>query len=594
MRQSALTRSRRAPLVLRLLLPIAVLSTLLVGVSWTVAETPARALNGSSFDPGYIISDAQFYDSDAMSEAEIQAFLDAKVPTCRPGYTCLKDYRQTTPSKSADPMCAAYTGAANERASTIIAKVSAACGISPRVVLVTLQKEQSLVTDDWPSAYQYSAAMGAGCPDTAGCDPSQAGFFNQVYYGLWYLKRYGAPPGTGPGTPYTSTFNAYSKFSSYAPGATFAIRLSPNIDCGYKNVYIRNQPTASLYTYTPYTPNDAALNNLGSYGDACSSYGNRNFWHYYNQWFGDPTAGLIGVSIDRISGADRYEVAVAISQRAFPSPATAPVVYVATGTNYPDALSAAPVAYRAGGPLLLVQPTVIPASVKAEIQRLRPAQIVVVGGPDSVSESVYAELGTLAASITRLGGADRYEASRAIISSSFTSATRVYVATGENFPDALSAGSPGGINGVPIVLVRGTDSAVDTATRDFLVALGVTQITIVGGPASVSPAMQNSLATIAPTTRLSGVDRTDASRTIADDAFGTEPTEAFIATGWKFPDALAGSVLAAYKGAPLVVVPAGCVPSATRDFFAAMGISKVTLIGGPASLTNNVEYFMPC
>jgi hypothetical protein len=45
-----------------------------------------------------------------------------------------------------------------------------------------------------------------------------------------------------------------------------------------------------LYDYTPYTPNAAALNNLYGTGDACSSYGNRNFWRYYSDWFGNPAA----------------------------------------------------------------------------------------------------------------------------------------------------------------------------------------------------------------------------------------------------------------------------------------------------------------
>ncbi|WP_305001537.1 cell wall-binding repeat-containing protein [Salinibacterium soli] len=574
--------------MLALLLPATVLSTLLVGVA------PATRVDAAAtFDPGYIISDAQFYDSDAMTESEIQAFLESKVPTCRVGYVCLKDFTQTTQSKGADPMCTAYTGAANERASRIIYKVAQACGISPRVILVTLQKEQSLVTDDWPTAGQYRAAMGAGCPDTAGCDPAQAGFFQQVYFGAWYLIRYGNPPGTGPGTPWSTNF-AWK----FAPGRTVDIQYNPNTACGTKSVTIRNQPTASLYIYTPYTPNAAALANLGGIGDACSSYGNRNFWDYYNRWFGDPTAGLDGATVTRISGIDRYEVAVSISQQSFPSPATAPVVYVATGTNYPDALSAAPAAFRQGGPLLLVPPgTALPAPIAAEIQRLRPGKIVVVGGPDSVSEGMFTQLSALAPAgqTVRLGGADRYEASRAIVDYAFDSATRVYVATGANFPDALSAGSPGGVFGVPTVLVRGTDSAVDDATREFLIGLGVTQITIVGGPNSVSQAMQTSLATIAPTTRLSGADRMEASRNIAVDAFGsTGSTEAFIATGYNFPDALAGAVLAAKRSAPLIVVPGSCVPSETRAALKAMGVTKVTLLGGPASLSRNVEYFMPC
>ncbi|MGL4340362.1 MAG: cell wall-binding repeat-containing protein [Rhodoglobus sp.] len=307
---------------------------------------------------------------------------------------------------------------------------------------------------------------------------------------------------------------------------------------------------------------------------------------------------VTGVS-SRISGSDRFAVGVSIAQRSFPSPAEIDVVYVATGLNYPDALSATPAAAVQGGVLMLTLRDAIPADVRAEIVRLRPKKIVVVGGVNSVSSSVFDDLASIQPNIERLGGADRYEASRNIVRSVFQgmdSAHTAYIATGANFPDALSASSAGGAFGRPVILVNGALSELDSATKKLLQDLGVTKILIAGGPNSVSLGMQASLASVAPdTSRISGSDRFDASKNIAVNAFGsTQPTEVFLATGLNFPDALSGGVLAGRNKAPMIVVPKDCVSSDVLEVIRNFGASKVTLLGGPQSLTANVQNLKPC
>ena len=238
---------------------------------------PAAALDGSSFDPGYIISDQNFFNKDALSEAQIQSFLEQRVPNCvgNNGEKCLKDYTATTFSRPAVDRpghCSAYEGAANERASRIIYKAAQACGISPAVLLVTLQKEQGLVTQTAPNERQYRVAMGFGCPDTAPCDAQYYGFYNQMYKAAYQFRQYSLTPDSW----------------RYRIG-TVPVQYHPNAACGAPNVNIFNQATANLYIYTPYQPNAAALANLTGTGDSCSAYGNRNFWRYYNAWFGSPT-----------------------------------------------------------------------------------------------------------------------------------------------------------------------------------------------------------------------------------------------------------------------------------------------------------------
>ena len=99
-----------------------------------------------------------------MSEAQIQSFLEAKVPRCQSGYTCLKDWYDTSRTTTADAMCGAYSGGMRERASTIIYKVAQACGINPQVLIVMLQKEQGLVTHTWPQRLAVHDRDGAGVP----------------------------------------------------------------------------------------------------------------------------------------------------------------------------------------------------------------------------------------------------------------------------------------------------------------------------------------------------------------------------------------------------------------------------------------------
>ncbi len=261
----------------------AVLAALLVvggvGLTSSVTTAPtASAAVGSQFNPGMIISDAVFYNSSTMTVAQIQSFLNARVPTCRAGYVCLKNYRQTTTSQPArSEGCAAYAGVANESAAQIIYKVGRACGINPRSLIVLLEKEQGLVTDTWPSARQYRSATGYGCPDTAACDTAYYGFFNQVYQASWQFKKYRARPAG----------------RAYQAGRTNTILWHPNAACGSSQVYIQNQATAGLYLYTPYRPNAAALANLYGTGDGCSSYGNRNFWRMFTDWFGTTNAPVV-------------------------------------------------------------------------------------------------------------------------------------------------------------------------------------------------------------------------------------------------------------------------------------------------------------
>ncbi|MFZ7089071.1 hypothetical protein [Curtobacterium sp. RRHDQ10] len=274
-------------------------ASVLVGMSLAQPSGPdaAHALSGSSFDAGNIISDAAFYDGGSMSTDAVQSFLVAQGGTCRSS-SCLGNGRFSMNARGADAMCAPVAGGASLSTAQIITQVATACGISPKVVLVTLQKEQGLVTATNPSAATLQKAMGYACPDTGnGCDPAYAGVGNQIYWSAWQWKRYGNPAGTS------------NYFTWFNPG-TRQVQYNVPTSCGTKTVTVANKATAALYYYTPYTPNAAALANLYGTGDSCSAYGNRNFWRMYSDWFGDPTgaANPIGSLDDVTAGFDGVAV----------------------------------------------------------------------------------------------------------------------------------------------------------------------------------------------------------------------------------------------------------------------------------------------
>ncbi|MER3390336.1 MAG: cell wall-binding repeat-containing protein [Microcella sp.] len=297
---------------------------------------------------------------------------------------------------------------------------------------------------------------------------------------------------------------------------------------------------------------------------------------------------------ERLAGDDRYETAVAISEAGFPDGAA--TVYIANGVGYADALSAAPAAAEDGAPLLLTPPNALPAAVIAELNRLSPSTIVVVGGTAVVSTSVENALAGLGFSPTveRVAGADRYATSRAIADYAFSTATAAYIASGLNFPDALTAGPAAAELGGPVVLVRGTANSVDAATLTLLDDLGVTDVSIAGGTVVVSSGIQAQLVGAAYTVqRNSGADRYATSIAINEDAFATALT-AYLATGENFADALAGSALAAGQGVPLYVSRTACIPESVYASIVGLGVETIVLLGGPAALSTEVADLELC
>jgi glucose/arabinose dehydrogenase len=295
------------------------------------------------------------------------------------------------------------------------------------------------------------------------------------------------------------------------------------------------------------------------------------------------------VVVDRFAGPDRYATAAATSAATFPP--GVPVAYVATGRNFPDALAGGPAAARDRGPVLLVTGGGIPAVTAAELQRLRPQRIVVLGGTGVITQAVQNQLATFApGGASRLAGADRFATAAAISGATFAAGVPVaYVATGLAFPDALSGGPAAGREGGPILLV--TPTAIPASTAAELERLDPQRIVVLGGTGAVSAQVAIDLQRYTPSgiVRRSGADRYATAVAVSQGSFPDGARHVFVATGQNFPDGLAGGPAAALRGGPLLLVPGTSIPPAVRAELLRLDPDRVTILGGTGVVTDAVQ-----
>ena len=169
--------------------------------------------------------------------------------------------------------------------------------------------------------------------------------------------------------------------------------------------------------------------------------------------------------------------------------------------------------------------------------------------------------------------------------------TSAYVATGLNYPDALSASAAAGSKNVPVILLDGA-ATVNSAIAASLVK--ISSVKVAGGPVAVSDSMVASINALGiSSVRLYGSDRYQTSVAINRDAFATASTM-YLAVGLAFPDALSGAAAAGALDSPLYVTMPGCVSNELRADVNSRSISALKLIGGPNALNDNVALLATC
>ncbi len=272
---------RRDKRGLLLLFGIFIIVAIVSFVANGVKENDAEAASLAGFDPGYIISDYQMGNYTAMSEADIQRFLTAKNSCGNRDYNYYLQLSANTNYtwhwKDGHFVCLSEelfgdgeVIGSGETAAHIIWQTAQDYHINPQVLLVLLQKETSLITDPIPNNGDYRKATGYGCPDTAPCSSQYYGFKNQVRKAAALFR-----------TVLDGGWTNYPLGNNY-------VQYNPNAACGGSVVNIRSLATSALYRYTPYQPNAGAI--AAGYGTAyCGAYGNRNFYLYFEDWFGGIT-----------------------------------------------------------------------------------------------------------------------------------------------------------------------------------------------------------------------------------------------------------------------------------------------------------------
>lgn len=310
------------------------------------------------------------------------------------------------------------------------------------------------------------------------------------------------------------------------------------------------------------------------------------------------------VAVRRLAGATRYETAAAISRATFPS-GTRYEAVVARGDIFPDALAGTYLAGAAngGGPLLLTQPTELPAATAAEIERLGIQYVTILGSADAISPGVEAEIRRLGPSVRRVAGATRYDTAAAISGQDPENPPNaIFLASGETFADALAV-SPLTWTGDAAAygaLLLTPSASLHPATRRALEQAPTSRVLIVGGTSAVSANVEAQVRAIChadrgcpQVERIAGQNRYETAVKIADlQAVGRPPVaHVNLARADTFPDAVAGGFHAGTERAPILFAEnPDRLASATREWLRdhASSISSIDVLGDESAVSRAV------
>lgn len=303
----------------------------------------------------------------------------------------------------------------------------------------------------------------------------------------------------------------------------------------------------------------------------------------------------------RLGGADRYETAELVATDSF---ASSEVVLLATGERFPDALAANYLASQRDAPVLLTFTDRLNQHARDGLEALDAREVVILGGPDAVSRDVEEELAE-DYEVSRHAGEQRYETARDIAQAGDTVGTHdgdrtALLATGERFPDALTASPVAYAQQFPVLLTRQDD--LNPEVTDAVEALDLERIIVVGGERAVSASVERELTDAGlEVERVSGAERTGTSVALAEYAeenFGFSFAQLALARGDLYPDALTGGPHAGRTLSPIVLTQnseaatgASELGRQTNGFFARnCPVTDVVIVfGGPAAVSPEAE-----
>ncbi len=416
--------------------------------------------------------------------------------------------------------------------------------------------------------------------------PAEAAAAIQIPVTLRYPFEieYATPTGADTvNSPYPPIVVRFSKRVDPATLSNASVYVSDGTDALTADIdYDPTTATASLTFDEPLASNaeyTVVINGVSSVdGDSLST-----------QW----TFSTID-SVRRLAGSDRYTTATEVSKKNWVS---SNVVLVATGARFPDALSASGLAGSYDAPLLLTRPTSLPGAVRDEIIRLGASQVIIIGGTSAVSNAVKDAIDDIAGvACTRIAGADRY-ATAALVAREIADreggADTVYLARGDDFPDALACSPHSFASTVPVLLTR--PGSLSDPTRAAITDLATKNVLIAGSTAAVSSGVAASVDAMpdVEVTRLGGGNRYATASVIAEDAVSrgwASWAHVGIATGQDFPDSLVGGpAIGRLGGVVLMTNPAELsAPTRAEILLHASDIVRVDIFGGPSVVSSKV------
>ena len=289
--------------------------------------------------------------------------------------------------------------------------------------------------------------------------------------------------------------------------------------------------------------------------------------------------------INRIGGNNRISTAINLSRNYFDHANTLVLV---NSKEYPDSLTAAPLAKALKAPILLNDSNRLDTQVKNEIRRLGVKKVILVGGNNSLAIGIEKDLKIMNLELSRIAGKDRYDTS-ARLAKQLVKLTgysdRAIVASGENFPDALTASSIAAKDDLPVLLVKSTSIPyyIDEVMKD----MGIKKTILVGGNKSIGKNIESELRA---EYRIAGKNRYETANLVREYGY-KKPKKIFLTTGESFADALVSSALAAMENAPIQLLNPKNNSDNYIDFTSRENIEDIIVLGGEKSIPEHIVDF---
>lgn len=286
--------------------------------------------------------------------------------------------------------------------------------------------------------------------------------------------------------------------------------------------------------------------------------------------------------VTRYNGMDRYETAAKVCEDGWKTDTDNAVIV--NGENFPDALSAAPLAKKLNAPILLTGSEILNPYTSAELTRLNVKNVYIVGGRGVVSQSIEDALKARKIKATRLGGSDRYETALQV-AAKVGKKDEVAIINGNDFKDGMTMASIAGLKGMPIILTDGI--SMTSSVKKYLGNTSkMSQIYVVGDQNTISDSAISGLDNVKRIGSGNDYER----NTSIIDAFQNELSTdtLYIASAKDFPDSLGASALAPNTASPVLFVDSP-MDSSTQGFLKKHIVNKLKILGGTGSISYSAE-----